>query len=510
MASIHRRMKRQRSSSEEEANTSFRESSTSSSSRSRTNRSISQIRQYKGTIRRHLVDPSPHQSVQMSDYTNGSSVVNLKAIPTSCKKYYGHYNGLSSSLTGEPKEQMLPVLTDVLPDAILSTIFYGGYLDSLTAIKVSSQVCKLIRALGNTAVKTLDLRKCLELEPNHVMSIAHRFECIKSLDLSYCTQFSDEHLLSLISAKKSLVSLRLRGSKVTDNGILSFFASQANTLKELDLSAISKEGSMQVGDQSVTVIASACPNLRILLLGYCSRVTDASTAIIRKKLLHLSELDLSLCHISNESSHLLSEMIHTSSLRKLNLSATNIEDEGLQVIASSSSVGAHVYNRRPLYLPPKLPPFCKLRDDIFSPPNVVPDSRLNSQQQIQHYQHNVQPQQLFGSTVSNHHDTTHFETYHAKWNLPADDRVLYNCHSQQYHPSQYNGCSCPLEELRVRHVHSLSPRTVEILAVNAPNLKVLDVSYCGEFTDVRNPFWKTVEKELKRNGTVIVNDSKRP
>ena len=85
--------------------------------------------------------------------------------------------------------------------------------------------------------------------------------CWKNLDFSYTRQFSDDHLIQLSKLTKTLRKLHLKGSKVTDKGLILYLEQSAknyngqNYLEEIDISAISKLDSSQIGDESVIAIS---------------------------------------------------------------------------------------------------------------------------------------------------------------------------------------------------------------------------------------------------------------
>ena len=77
-----------------------------------------------------------------------------------------------------------------------------------------------------------------------------------------------------------------------------------------------------------------CPNLRLLNLGWCQRVSDVSTVSL-SKLKHIEHLDLSLTSISSESCYNLSQL---STLKTLRLDATNICGRGLESLFTARKI----------------------------------------------------------------------------------------------------------------------------------------------------------------------------
>ena len=167
----------------------------------------------------------------------------------------------------------------------------------------------------------------------------------------------------------------------------------------------------------------------------------------------LNELDLSLTSITSNSSPVFSNMILFQNLRKLDLSATKMSDEGIHAIASAKN---------------------KINLGLHS--NV--------------------------SSVSEIHNTTNAFGQ-------AQDQKCY-CASLDDRPAE---TSClPLEELRIRHIEFLSLRTLESLSKNARKLRVLDIGYSVEFLsttprDIKwSSNWARVVKEFRKNGTEVCRE----
>lgn len=227
---------------------------------------------------------------------------------------------------------------EMLPDSVLSKCFFDGYLNTVSVMKSLSCVSKRTQAVARETVKMLDLSRYLNLGVGDIETVAFRFPNLSYIDLNYCTQISGSHLMKLVPLAKTLRVLRLRGSCITDENIEAFFAAAnqlsvgnaASMLEELDLSATTKGGSIRIGDVSVKKISSACPNLRTLLLGWCSRVSDDSIDSLRK-LQNLRQLDVSLSSISNAACLSLSKMPW---LLELDISATRVQDEGVRTLVS--------------------------------------------------------------------------------------------------------------------------------------------------------------------------------
>lgn len=220
-----------------------------------------------------------------------------------------------------------------------------------------------------------------------------------------------------------------------------------------------------------------CPHISKLLIAFCPRVTDKSIPLLYQKLHFLTELDLSLTSITSSSSHILACMISSKRLRKLDISATKITDKGIQIIASAGTIF-------PIHL----------ENDASMLPNQIEMmfETATSDQSIrfQHHQ-SIQQPPLY---KKNH----------------QEERKIENAPEYITSKSNRSECGCPLEELKLRHLHSLSIRALEILAVNARKLRVLDLSYCHQLSSVnRNvsySFFERIMKEFRRNGTEVFDN----
>jgi len=170
-------------------------------------------------------------------------------------------------------------------------------------------------------------------------NVVTKFENVSTINLNYCTQFSGDHLLKMVPWSKTLQRLHLRGSAVKNGEFQKFLTSVEkhidgpSRLKEIDLSAIAKDGKLRIQDCDVIQISNSCPNLTWLRLGFCSGVTDASIQSLGR-LRCLNTLDLSLCTISSESCETLSTM---TTLKSLDVSATRVGDVGIRKLFGVTS-----------------------------------------------------------------------------------------------------------------------------------------------------------------------------
>lgn len=151
---------------------------------------------------------------------------------------------------------------EILPDDVLGNVFFSGYVNSIDILTNVSLVCKKFRQIAHSSVKLLDLRALPKLEASDVASIVARHGNLSSLDFGYCPQFGKEHLMALVPISPTLHKLCLRGTCVKDTDVVEFLEASVTrlggtptVLQEIDLSAIKKEETPRIGDDSVVKIA---------------------------------------------------------------------------------------------------------------------------------------------------------------------------------------------------------------------------------------------------------------
>jgi hypothetical protein len=113
----------------------------------------------------------------------------------------------------------------------------------------------------------------------HLLPFPFEFLVSQSLDFSYCPQFGREELLCLVPLSRTLKHLGLKGTYVEDDGFVAFLAEvnakiqSSSLLESIDLSAISKDCSLRVGNKSVDAISvSGLFHLHRVLLCILSNV----------------------------------------------------------------------------------------------------------------------------------------------------------------------------------------------------------------------------------------------
>jgi hypothetical protein len=140
---------------------------------------------------------------------------------------------------------------------------------------------------------SLQLEGCRDLAPVHV-ALLRPLSCLRLLDLSWCPQVDDAALGELVRGNTalcaSLRALHLQGCSGLSDHALVGSLSLLRALECLDLSQV---GGGQLTNTGVAGLAGL-PKLERLLLRFCTGVTDAMAASIRR-MRALCFLDVNFC-----------------------------------------------------------------------------------------------------------------------------------------------------------------------------------------------------------------------
>ena len=135
---------------------------------------------------------------------------------------------------------------------------------------INAGVCKLFRSMANSSLKVLDFKGKVHLDiPKALFS---QLSNLREVDFSHCTNFCDKHLEQLAPMRQKLRVLKLRGTNISDDGIMFFLeydkclkAAGANLkqtnafpslpLEVLDLSKTKSCGRNRISNQSLLAIA---------------------------------------------------------------------------------------------------------------------------------------------------------------------------------------------------------------------------------------------------------------
>ncbi|KAI8426215.1 hypothetical protein MSG28_005136 [Choristoneura fumiferana] len=125
---------------------------------------------------------------------------------------------------------------------------------------------------------------------------------IVSLTLTDCINIADEAVGAVAQLLPSLYEFSLQAYHVTDAALGYFSPKQSASLMHSlpNLTVLSLSGCSKVTDEGVELVAENLPRLRSLDLSWCPRVTDNALEYIACDLNHLEELTLDRCvHITD-------------------------------------------------------------------------------------------------------------------------------------------------------------------------------------------------------------------
>jgi len=214
-------------------------------------------------------------------------------------------------------------------------------------------------------------------------------------------------------------------------------------------------------------------------------------------------------------------MIHHHNLRSLDISATQICDEGIQTLAASGRMN------KPIYLPSHSC-FWKKRTihDEESMSLLRYSSRLRRRRNSSSSSGGTGTGTGTEDTAADtcwereeeeeekEDDHRNYTTSHHPPTIPSQEEtpsdISMNTTATLENASSSDANFCFLKELRLRHL-SISIRSLEILSINAKQLQILDISYChpGAVSwdkATSNSFRERIMKEFQRNGTEICNE----
>ena len=207
-------------------------------------------------------------------------------------------------------------------------------------------VCTLFRSMARDSFTALDLRLDITREtnpglPNSFNMLIGQFTNLREVDFSFCDNFDDSHLKLLEPMRCKLRMLKLRGTRISDQGVLSFFdydkcmkltqkqeSSIAATdspppslpLEVLDLSETKPcvNNSSRVTDKSLLAVMYTCHELKLLSLSMCRGITDDFLESIPTYLTKLTVLDVAMTSITSRGCSYLARL---PSLREVDISA---------------------------------------------------------------------------------------------------------------------------------------------------------------------------------------------
>jgi len=168
-------------------------------------------------------------------------------------------------------------------------------------------------------ISKLVLTLCDQLSPSALSRIGN-FKKLTSLDVSFCQTVTDEPLKSWANLQGLERLFMSHCRSITNDGIRSL-----NTLPKLKQFHLSSSHQL-ITDEGVELIAAQFPNLEILDLSYCKKITDAGIQHL-SQLKSLQTLDLSCCpSISDEAVNVL---VGLKNLERLNMQGTSANSDSI-------------------------------------------------------------------------------------------------------------------------------------------------------------------------------------
>ncbi len=202
----------------------------------------------------------------------------------------------------------------MLSNDTLANILFGGFIEQ-TPRQLANIVAvnKRFKLVAEKALTSLDLRKATISK-----TLLLRYPNLSDVDFS--NNSGPVPLLHSIPVRDSmrgkLKTLKLRGTKVRDQHMLKFFDS--SLYWNLPLEMIDLSGTM-ITDFTAFAIAHCCPQLKILKLSMCRRITDRFIEYIPKLCPKLEILDVSMC--SSITANGCRSLFYAQALREVDISA---------------------------------------------------------------------------------------------------------------------------------------------------------------------------------------------
>ncbi|XP_063963538.1 F-box/LRR-repeat protein 2-like [Lytechinus pictus] len=126
-----------------------------------------------------------------------------------------------------------------------------------------------------------------------------RSKKLKEVDLSQCTNLINKSLVQLVTRNPTISRLNLGSCyKITHEVIPTIAATLSHELEHLDLSSIHT-----IEDEDLVVLSQHCKNLQGIVLHGCNRVTRTGIMALNRECTKLQLLDVSFCYKLQESSN---------------------------------------------------------------------------------------------------------------------------------------------------------------------------------------------------------------
>ncbi|CAD6258777.1 unnamed protein product [Miscanthus lutarioriparius] len=182
------------------------------------------------------------------------------------------------------------------------------------------------------SLQVLDMSQCQNITDVGVSSILKSVPNLLELDLSYCCPVTPSMVRSFQKIPK-LQTLKLEGCKFMAYA-LKAIGTSCVSLRELSLSKCSG-----VMDTELSLAVSRLKNLLKLDITCCRNITDVSLAAITSSCTSLISLRMESCsRVSSGALQLIGK--HCSHLEELDLTDSDLDDEGLKALARCSKLSS--------------------------------------------------------------------------------------------------------------------------------------------------------------------------
>ncbi|CAM0152185.1 unnamed protein product [Urochloa decumbens] len=193
-------------------------------------------------------------------------------------------------------------------------------------------LCSLEKECSKS-LQVLDMSHCQNVTDVGVSSIVKSMPNLLELDLSYCCPQVTPFMVRSLQKISKLRTLKLEGCKFMADA-LKAVGSSCVSIRELSLSKCSG-----VTDTELSFAVLKLKDLQKLDITCCRNITDVSVAAITGSCTSLISLRMESCnHVSSGALQLIGK--HCSRLEELDLTDSDLDDEGLKAVAGCSNLSS--------------------------------------------------------------------------------------------------------------------------------------------------------------------------